>query len=55
MACVKKEMQIDTGDSIAQLLLIPYITGKAAPVERTGVWGSTVSCQKQRLTITDLN
>ena len=44
MAYVKKEMQIDTGDSIAQLLLIPYITGKAAPVERTGAFGSTGKC-----------
>jgi hypothetical protein len=35
MACVRKEIQIDVGVRIAQLLLFPYIKGKTAPVERT--------------------
>jgi hypothetical protein len=40
MAYVTKEMQIDAGGRIAQLL-IPCITGKTAPMERTGAFGST--------------
>ena len=40
MAYVNREMQFNTGDRIAQLLLFPYIKGKAAPVERTGGFGS---------------
>jgi dUTPase len=43
MGYVKKEMQIDPGDRIAQLLFL-YIKGKAAPVERTGAFGSTGKC-----------
>ena len=35
MANVKKEIQINSGDRIAQLLLFPYIKGKATPGERT--------------------
>ena len=35
MAYVKRELQFNTGDNIAQLLLFPYIKGKAVPVERT--------------------
>lgn len=38
--CVKKEMQINAGGRIAQLLF-PYIQSKAAPVERTRALGST--------------
>ena len=34
-------MQFNTGDRLAQLLLFPYITGKATPVERTGGSGCT--------------
>ena len=34
-------MQVNTGDGIAQLLLFPYITGKATPVERTVGSGCT--------------
>ena len=41
MAYVKRELQFNTGDRIAQLLLFPYTKGKAAPVERTGGFGST--------------
>jgi dUTPase len=40
IAYVKKEMQIDAGDRIAQLLSL-YINGNADPVERTGAFGST--------------
>jgi hypothetical protein len=36
MAYVKRELQFNTDDRIAQLLLFPYTKGKAAPVERTG-------------------
>ena len=38
---MKKEIQIDVGDRIAQLLLYPYINSKAALVERIGTFGST--------------
>ena len=41
MANVKKEMQIEAGDKIVQLSLFPYIKGNAAPIERTGAFGST--------------
>ena len=46
MAYVKRELQFNTGDRIAQLLLFPYIKGKAAPVERTGGFGSTGKWQQ---------
>lgn len=36
MVNVKKEIQIDAGDRIVQLLPFPYIKGKTAPIERTG-------------------
>ena len=35
MAYVKTEMHFNAGDRIVQLLLFPYIKGKAVPVERT--------------------
>lgn len=41
VAYVKKEMQINADDRIAQLLLCSYIKDKAVPVERTGRFGST--------------
>lgn len=41
---MKNEMQIDAGDRIVQLLLFPYIKGKATPVEGTGAFGSTGKC-----------
>ena len=60
MANVKKEIQINSGDRIAQLLLFPYIKGKAAPIERTRTlvstgkytfWQITVNDQKPKLTV----
>lgn len=44
MAYVKRELQFNIGDRIAQLPLFSYIKGKAAPVERTGEFGSTGKC-----------
>lgn len=44
MTSVEREKQFNTGDRIAQLLLFPYIKGKAAPVERTGGVGNTGKC-----------
>ena len=44
MAYVKKEMQIDAGDRIAQLLFL-YTKGKTAPIERTGAFGKCVFWQ----------
>lgn len=41
---MKKEVQINARDKTAQLLLFPYIKGKATPVERTGAFGSTGKC-----------
>lgn len=41
MAYVKRTMQIEGGDRIAQLLLLPYLKGKAGPICRTGGLGST--------------
>ena len=41
MTYVKKEMQINAEDRIAQLLLIHYIKGKTILVERTGTFEST--------------
>ena len=35
MVYVKNELQFNAGDRIVQLLLFPYIKGKAVPVERT--------------------
>ena len=34
-------MQIETGDRIAELLLLPYFKGKAAPICKTGHFGNT--------------
>ena len=54
IAYVKKEMQIDAGDRIAQLLLFPYIKIKATPVERTGAFRSFGKCvfwQRLQLTV----
>jgi hypothetical protein len=34
-----REKQIDAGHRIAQLLLFPYIKGKATPVERARALG----------------
>ena len=39
-----EEIQIDAGHRIAQLLLFPYIKGKATPVERTTALGNTEIC-----------
>jgi len=39
-AYVKKEMQMDAGVRIAQLLFFPYIRGKPAPTEEWGAFGS---------------
>lgn len=36
MACVRREMQFNAGDGVAQLLLFPYIKAKATPVDRAG-------------------
>lgn len=41
MAYEKREMQFNSGDKVAQLLLFSYIKGKAAPVEKNGGFGST--------------
>jgi hypothetical protein len=38
IAYVEREMQIDEGDRITQLLLLPYIKVKAAPVEGTEIF-----------------
>lgn len=40
MAYLKKKMQHNTRDRLAQLLLFPYNKDKATPVERTVVFGS---------------
>jgi hypothetical protein len=40
VAYIKREMQFNTGDRIAHLLLFPYIKGKTAPVARTGEFKS---------------
>lgn len=48
MGYVKKEINIDEGDIIFQLLLFPYIKGKVDSVERILAFGSTgklVFCQ----------
>ena len=34
VAYVKVELQLNTGDRVAQLLLFPYINGKATAAER---------------------
>ena len=39
--CKKKIMQIKAGEKTAQLLLLPYLKGKTAPVNRTGGFGNT--------------
>jgi dUTPase len=42
---VKKQMQINVGDRIAQLLLFPYIKHRNTPVERNfGSPGKHVFC-----------
>lgn len=41
MAYVTRDLQFNSGDRIAQLLLFPYIEGKAIPVERAGMFEST--------------
>ena len=53
MAYVNREMQFNTGDRIAQLLLFPYIKGKAAPVERTGGFGYIGKCVFWQTAIND--
>lgn len=41
VAYIKRVMQFTTSDRIVQLLLFPYIKGKADPVGRPGRFGST--------------
>lgn len=54
MVCVKKEMKINAGDRIAQLLLFPYVKCKATPVERTGAFESKGTCVFWKTIVNDL-
>lgn len=54
-AYVRKEMQTDAGDRMAQLLLFPYIQGKATPVGRIRVLGVLENMFWQWSMIRDLN
>lgn len=53
MIYMKKEVQINARDKTAQLLLFPYIKGKATPVERTGAFGSTGKCVFWQIVVND--
>lgn len=50
---MKKEMQINLGNKIAQLLSFPYIKGKATPVERTAALGRTGKCVFWQIEVND--
>ena len=61
MISVTKSIEFNKGQRIAQLLLLPYIKQAAAPVKRTGGFGSTgknvfwqsfINDQRPQLTIT---
>lgn len=49
VAYVEREVEFNTGDGFAQLLLFPYIQGEAAPVERTGGFRTKNVCSGERL------
>ena len=53
MTYVKKKIQIDAGARIVQLLLFPYMKGKAIFIERAGAFGSPVKSVCQYTVVND--
>lgn len=58
LAYAKRPTQIEASDRIAQLLLLPYLKGKAAPICRTGglrspvkkvFWQTVINDEKPKL------
>jgi len=58
MLYVKKEMHINSGNTIAQLMLFSYIKGKGTPKERSGafqrtrkseIWKTVVNGQRPKV------